>query len=134
MLPSRQKRLNRLGDTEGSWNRVGALAPGERKIGEGQDFFVFLGRTRAILKTQGAALSLSKDKTILQPGTTFNIATEFARVSFAQHSFNPLADQASTAVLPIPTFVPTIPGLDPDLQVLGGIVSALEGLLQAMGG
>lgn len=134
MLPSRQRRLNRLGDLEGTWAKVGGLEPGEKKLGEDNKFFAFIGRRQAVLKTRGASLSLSGDKTVLRPGSALNIQTEFARVSFAQNSFNPLSTQASTAAFPVPTFVPSIPGLDPDLQLLSGIVGTLEGLLQAVGG
>ena len=128
MLDDRQRRLSQVGDTNRAGKQVGDLRPGEFKGGRTANNFVFAGEEQAVLKTNGAFLSMTGNKSTLQPGKTLNIPVPFTHVSFAENSFNPLATQASTAAFPIPTFVPTIPVLDPDLQILLGIVSNLEAL------
>jgi len=132
MLPNRNRRLQQLGDTEGKWNAEGDIKPGDFKAGHGVEAFVHVGRTRANLRTRGAGLTLDAHKTELRPGEALSIPLNFARITFEANSFNPLATQASTAVLPIPTFVAALPGLDPDLKVLTGMISTLEALRQAL--
>ena len=133
MLDDRQQRLSQVGDTQKAWEELGDLRPGEFKGGRDVTNFIYAGEEQAILKTEDAFLSLNKGKSTLQPGKSLSIPVPFTHLSFAEQSFNPLATQASTAAFPIPTFVPTIPVLDPDLQVLLGIVSNLEKLRGVLG-
>jgi len=132
MLPNRARRLQQLGQTEQQWNTLGGLTPSDFKAGHGVDAFVHVGREEAHLRTRGAGLDLDARKTTLRPGEVLSIPIKFARMIFEAHGFNPLADQASTAVLPIPTFVPVLPGLDPDLKAITGMIEILEGLRKAV--
>jgi hypothetical protein len=132
MLPNRNRRLQQLGQTDQKWSAIGGLAPGDYKAGHGVDAFVHVGRDEAQLRTKGAGLTLDANKTVLRPGQALSIPLNFARVAFETHAFNPLANQASTAVLPVPTFVRSLPGLDPDLRMLTGMMMALEALRQAV--
>ena len=133
MLRDRSQRQASLGDINRRWTKLGEINTGDHLAGPaGFTAFVHAGREQSALKTKGAFIQLQENKTVLNPGQALNIPVEFARVSFAQHSFNPLSNQPSTAVFPVATFVPTIPGLDPDLRLLAGIVAVMEGLQQAV--
>lgn len=128
MLPDRTQRLQQLGQTDKQWDDRGRLAPGDFKAGHGVDAFVHVGRDQANLRTRGAGLILDARKTVLRPGAAFSLPVDFTRMTFEAHSFNPLATKASSAVNPIPTFIPASPGLDPDLRVVAGMINTLETL------
>lgn len=130
MLKDRSRRVAKMGNVPEKWTKLGALEAGDFKGGTRHDYFVHAGREQASLKTKGAFIQLTPKGTRLSPGPQLQVDLPFGKVSFGEYSFNPLADQASSAVFPVATFVRTLPALDQDLAALIGIVAVLQAASQ----
>lgn len=128
MLPDRTQRLQNLGDVETRWQKRGDTQPGDVKVGDGPDFFLHITDRKTLLQVLGAALQLTDKGSALQPGGRLSLQVNHALVDFNGLSFNPLATEPSTAVLPVPTLVQSSPLMDDDLQLLQGVVRTLESL------
>lgn len=128
MLPDRTDRIDRLGDVNGSWARKGRIDPEDVKIGAGVQHFLHIARRGALLKVEGAALAMTDQGTALQPGGRLELAVDHAQVSFNKRGINPLATQGSWSGFLVPTLIESSPALEPDLQLLLGLVEQLESL------
>lgn len=125
MLPDRTQRLNNVGKIEDRLNASSQVQQDSAKLGDSHEFFVYIDRELAEIKTPDNGIFMSKDGTFIRPGENLTFQIPFGRVNFDRMAFHPLCDQPSTAVAPRPVFTPISPALDPALKMTIGIFGAL---------
>ena len=129
MLADRTTRLGKVGDTRGKLEARAKVLPGAFKLGHGTGFFLYGDPEEVELKSEGVGMTMHKAKTNLLPGRAMTVQVPFPLVDFNGMAIHPAADQPSTAVFPHATVVPKI--VDPDLEMLQGVLGALQGLVGA---
>ena len=127
MLPDRSKRLNNMGKLEDRLDAPSKVCQDSAKLGDSPEFFVYVDRQLAEIKTPDNGLFMTKDGTFVRPGENLVFQIPFGRVSFDRMVFHPLCDHPSTAVAPRPVFTMISPAQDPALKMAVGLFEALGG-------
>ena len=131
MLPSRERRLQKLNNPRGRWDALGGVP--KIKLGDNTQTFIAADTNKFIqAKTEAIGYNYTPMGSSISPGPNLRHSINHQLVSYAGVAFNPVADrQPSTAVFPVQTFVQQF--IDPDTKALANLFGALQQLAGVVG-